>query len=73
MLMLWLSMVCMIPFDLVRLDGNLVSDDRNRREPIMDRIIKTGKVLEHINLKNKQFFHQDIPCILKVKLLTTEV
>ena len=26
MLLLWLSMVCMIPFDMVRLDSNVVGD-----------------------------------------------
>uniref|UniRef100_A0AAY4BPK0 Tubulin-specific chaperone D n=1 Tax=Denticeps clupeoides TaxID=299321 RepID=A0AAY4BPK0_9TELE len=36
-LLLWLSMTCLIPFDLSRLDGDL------SREPIMDRIFTVAK------------------------------
>lgn len=44
MLLLWLSIVSMIPFDMVRLDSNRVGDDGNTKQPIMDRIIEAGKV-----------------------------
>ncbi|XP_059204389.1 tubulin-specific chaperone D isoform X2 [Centropristis striata] len=43
MLLLWLSMTCLIPFDLYRLDGHLESDSGKAREPIMDRILAIAK------------------------------
>uniref|UniRef100_A0A669D283 Tubulin-specific chaperone D n=1 Tax=Oreochromis niloticus TaxID=8128 RepID=A0A669D283_ORENI len=43
MLLLWLSMTCLIPFDLSRLDGHLESDGGKAREPIMDRILAIAK------------------------------
>lgn len=43
-LLLWLTMTCMIPFDLYRLDGNLRSDGNHSGEPIMDRILAIAKV-----------------------------
>ncbi|XP_076608803.1 tubulin-specific chaperone D [Chaetodon auriga] len=43
MLLLWLSMTCLIPFDLYRLDGHLESDDGKAREPTMDRILAIAK------------------------------
>ncbi|KAG7242810.1 hypothetical protein INR49_018065 [Caranx melampygus] len=43
MLLLWLSMTCLIPFDLSRLDGNLESDGGMVREPTMDRILAIAK------------------------------
>uniref|UniRef100_UPI001EAECB64 tubulin-specific chaperone D-like n=1 Tax=Oncorhynchus gorbuscha TaxID=8017 RepID=UPI001EAECB64 len=43
MLLLWLSMTCLIPFDLSRLDGHLNSDPSQTREPIMDRILAVAK------------------------------
>lgn len=45
MLLLWLSMTCLIPFDLSRLDGHLNSDPAQVREPIMDRILAVAKVI----------------------------
>jgi hypothetical protein len=44
MLLLWLSIVSMIPFDMVRLDSNAKSESGEIREPIMDRIFNSGKV-----------------------------
>lgn len=44
MLLLWLTMTCLIPFDLYRLDGNLRSDGNQSGEPIMDRILTIAKV-----------------------------
>ena len=44
MLLLWLAMVCMIPFDLKRLDSNIKLDTGEMRTPVMDRIIEVGKV-----------------------------
>ncbi|NXN90583.1 TBCD protein, partial [Bombycilla garrulus] len=43
MLLLWLSMICMIPFDLVRFDGNLASLEGQARQPTMDRILEIAK------------------------------
>ncbi|XP_049600639.1 tubulin-specific chaperone D isoform X2 [Syngnathus scovelli] len=42
-LLLWLSMTCLTPFDLFRLDGNLQSEDGRAREPIMERILAIAK------------------------------
>uniref|UniRef100_A0A8C3NMA2 Tubulin-specific chaperone D n=1 Tax=Geospiza parvula TaxID=87175 RepID=A0A8C3NMA2_GEOPR len=43
MLLLWLSMICLIPFDLARFDGNLVSLEGQARQPTMDRILDIAK------------------------------
>uniref|UniRef100_A0A8C0GM70 Tubulin-specific chaperone D n=1 Tax=Chelonoidis abingdonii TaxID=106734 RepID=A0A8C0GM70_CHEAB len=43
MLLLWLSMTCLIPFDLARLDGNILSEEGCTRMPIMDRILNVAK------------------------------
>ena len=44
MLLLWLSMVSMIPFDMERLDSNASVDGQPAKLPIMERIINVGKV-----------------------------
>lgn len=49
MLLLWLSMTCLIPFDLYRLDGNLESDDGKTRESTMDRILAIAKSYLHVS------------------------
>uniref|UniRef100_A0A3B4A0V0 Tubulin-specific chaperone D n=1 Tax=Periophthalmus magnuspinnatus TaxID=409849 RepID=A0A3B4A0V0_9GOBI len=43
MLLLWLSMTCLIPFDLSRLDGHLEHDVGHARESTMDRILAIAK------------------------------
>uniref|UniRef100_A0A3Q3AKH8 Tubulin-specific chaperone D n=1 Tax=Kryptolebias marmoratus TaxID=37003 RepID=A0A3Q3AKH8_KRYMA len=43
MLLLWLSVTCLIPFDLSRLDGHLESDGAKTREPTMYRILNIAK------------------------------
>ncbi|KAM7387217.1 hypothetical protein PAMA_009704 [Pampus argenteus] len=43
MLLLWLSMTCLIPFDLSRLDGYLESGAGKTREATMDRILAIAK------------------------------
>ncbi|NXB05915.1 TBCD protein, partial [Cnemophilus loriae] len=43
MLLLWLSMICLIPFDLARFDGNLVPVEGQARQPTMDRILEIAK------------------------------
>ncbi|XP_060071725.1 tubulin-specific chaperone D-like [Ylistrum balloti] len=44
MLILWLSMVCMIPFDMVRLDSNVVNVSGERKRPVMDRILDVARM-----------------------------
>ena len=44
MLLLWLSIICMIPFDMSRLDSNVRSETGEVKEPIMLRILNIGKV-----------------------------
>ncbi|XP_018409145.1 PREDICTED: tubulin-specific chaperone D [Nanorana parkeri] len=43
MLLLWLSMACLIPFDLSRLDGNLSTDQGQKRQSTMDTILEVAK------------------------------
>ncbi|NXJ70314.1 TBCD protein, partial [Rostratula benghalensis] len=43
MLLLWLSMICLIPFDLARFDGNIISEEGHARMPTMDRILNIAK------------------------------
>ncbi|KFO76294.1 Tubulin-specific chaperone D, partial [Cuculus canorus] len=43
MLLLWLSMICLIPFDLARFDGNISSEEGHARMPTMDRILQIAK------------------------------
>ncbi|XP_013361458.1 PREDICTED: tubulin-specific chaperone D isoform X2 [Chinchilla lanigera] len=43
MLLLWLSMTCLIPFDLSRLDGNLGTQVGQAQMPIMDRILQIAE------------------------------
>jgi hypothetical protein len=44
MLLLWMSVVCMIPFDMVRLDSNVTSESGEKKQPVMDRILNTARV-----------------------------
>uniref|UniRef100_A0A3P9J9T9 Tubulin-specific chaperone D n=1 Tax=Oryzias latipes TaxID=8090 RepID=A0A3P9J9T9_ORYLA len=39
MLLLWLSMTCLIPFDLSRLDGHLMSTGGKKEDLVMNRIL----------------------------------
>ncbi|CAH3037220.1 unnamed protein product [Porites lobata] len=45
-LLLWLSIVCMIPFDMVRFDGlkEVTTGIVERRRPVVERILETAKV-----------------------------
>ena len=45
MLLLWLSMVSMIPFDMCRLDSNIREKSGEVKKPIMERIIDSAKVI----------------------------
>ena len=44
MLLLWLSMVCKIPFDLRRLDSNVPAGDGASKQPVMERILGIAQV-----------------------------
>ena len=48
MLLLWLSIVCMIPFDMARFDGlrEEATGTVERRRPVVERILETAKVKE---------------------------
>lgn len=43
MLLLWLSMACLIPFDLSRLDGNLSTEEGQKRQSTMDTVLDVAK------------------------------
>ncbi|XP_036125871.1 tubulin-specific chaperone D isoform X1 [Molossus molossus] len=43
MLLLWLSMTCLIPFDFSRLDGNLLSQPGQMRMSTIDRILQIAQ------------------------------
>ncbi|XP_060577597.1 tubulin-specific chaperone D-like [Ruditapes philippinarum] len=42
-LLLWLSMACMIPFDLSRLDSNVIEESGDHKLPVMDKIYNVAK------------------------------
>ncbi|KAJ7989966.1 hypothetical protein DPEC_G00309950 [Dallia pectoralis] len=65
MLLLWLSMTCLIPFDLSRLDGHLTSDPSQAREPIMDRILVVAKSYLMVSDKSR-----DAASVLVSKFVT---
>ncbi|CAB1350406.1 unnamed protein product, partial [Coregonus sp. 'balchen'] len=65
MLLLWLSMTCLIPFDLSRLDGHLTSDPGQAREPIMDRILAVAKSYLMVSDKSR-----DAASVLVSKFVT---
>ncbi|KAF4073649.1 hypothetical protein AMELA_G00245720 [Ameiurus melas] len=65
MLLLWLSMTCLIPFDLSRLDGGPSSDPEQNREPIMDRILSVAKSYLQVGDKSR-----DAASVLVSKFVT---
>ena len=42
MLLLWLSIICMIPFDMSRFDSNVGLE--SGKKPIIERVLDTAKV-----------------------------
>ncbi|XP_051572413.1 tubulin-specific chaperone D-like [Myxocyprinus asiaticus] len=64
-LLLWLSMTCLIPFDLSRLDGNLSTDSGLNRETIMDRILAVAKSFLRVSDKSR-----DAASVLVSKFVT---
>lgn len=64
-LLLWLSMTCLIPFDLSRLDGHLSTDPGLNREPIMDRILAVAKSFLRVSDKSR-----DAASVLVSKFVT---
>nr|XP_014348904.1 PREDICTED: tubulin-specific chaperone D [Latimeria chalumnae] len=53
MLLLWLSMTCLIPFDLARLDGNPTAEARQTQVTVMDQIINVAKSYLHVTDKSR--------------------
>lgn len=68
MLLLWLSMICLIPFDLARFDGNLVSVEGQARQPTMDRILDIAKVRKThpCNAFRSWMFGSIIQCMINI-------
>ncbi|XP_056310187.1 tubulin-specific chaperone D-like [Danio aesculapii] len=64
-LLLWLSMTCLIPFDLSRLDGHLSTVPGTNREPIMDRILEVAKSFLRVSDKSR-----DAASVLVSKFVT---
>ncbi|XP_067237533.1 tubulin-specific chaperone D [Chanodichthys erythropterus] len=64
-LLLWLSMTCLIPFDLSRLDGHLSADSGLNRETIMDRILAVAKSFLRVSDKSR-----DAASVLVSKFVT---
>ncbi|XP_043924058.1 tubulin-specific chaperone D [Protopterus annectens] len=65
MLLLWLSMACLIPFHLTRLDGNIASETGQVRIPTMDRILEVAKTYLTVSDKSR-----DAAAVLVSKFVT---
>ncbi|XP_062936877.1 tubulin-specific chaperone D isoform X2 [Cynocephalus volans] len=65
MLLLWLSVTCLIPFDFSRLDGNLLTQPGQTRMPIMDRILQIAE--SYLVVSDKA---QDAAAVLVSKFIT---
>lgn len=64
-LLLWLSMTCLIPFDLSRLDGHLSTVPGTNRESTMDRILEVAKSFLRVSDKSR-----DAASVLVSKFVT---
>ncbi|XP_028935910.1 tubulin-specific chaperone D [Ornithorhynchus anatinus] len=65
MLLLWLSVTCLIPFDFSRLDGNLSSEEGQTRMSIMDRILHVAETYLVVSDKAR-----DAAAVLVSKFIT---
>ncbi|KAM5272695.1 tubulin-specific chaperone D [Ctenodactylus gundi] len=65
MLLLWLSVTCLIPFDFSRLDGNLVSQPGDTRTPVVDRILQVAQIYLLVSDKAR-----DAAAVLVSKFIT---
>ncbi|CAH2292057.1 tubulin-specific chaperone D [Pelobates cultripes] len=65
MLLLWLSMTCLIPFDLSRLDGNLSTATGEKRQSTMDMILEVAKSYLVVSDKSR-----DAAAVLVSKFVT---
>uniref|UniRef100_A0A8C9LU74 Tubulin-specific chaperone D n=1 Tax=Piliocolobus tephrosceles TaxID=591936 RepID=A0A8C9LU74_9PRIM len=54
MLLLWLSVTCLIPFDFSRLDGNLLTQPGQTRMSIMDRILQIAEFITRPDVKRSK-------------------
>lgn len=56
-LLLWLSIISMIPFDLTRMDGALVGEasmeEAGSRQRTIDRIVEVAKMYLHVTDKSR--------------------
>uniref|UniRef100_A0A4W3JSU0 Tubulin-specific chaperone D n=1 Tax=Callorhinchus milii TaxID=7868 RepID=A0A4W3JSU0_CALMI len=64
-LLLWLSMTCLIPFDMARLDGNISGEAQESRIPTMDRILSVAK--SYLTVSDKA---RDAAAVLVSKFVT---
>ncbi|XP_077022426.1 tubulin-specific chaperone D isoform X2 [Tamandua tetradactyla] len=65
MLLLWLSVTCLIPFDFSRLDGNLTTESGSTQVPVMDRILRIAE--SYLVVSDKA---RDAAAVLVSKLIT---
>nr|XP_020641570.1 tubulin-specific chaperone D [Pogona vitticeps]XP_020641571.1 tubulin-specific chaperone D [Pogona vitticeps]XP_020641572.1 tubulin-specific chaperone D [Pogona vitticeps] len=65
MLLLWLSVTCLIPFDLARLDGNISSSEGSPRVSTMDRVLAIAK--SYLTVSDKS---RDAAAVLVSKFIT---
>ncbi|XP_070581206.1 tubulin-specific chaperone D-like [Ptychodera flava] len=65
MLLLWMSIVSMIPFDLARLDSHARTESGQYKQPIMDRILEVAK--SYLDVSDKS---RDAAAYLLSKFLT---
>ncbi|XP_033630444.1 tubulin-specific chaperone D-like [Asterias rubens] len=65
-LLLWMSIICMIPFDMAKLDSNApIDEDGRKKEPTMIRIINVGKKYLQVSDKSR-----DAAALMISKFLT---
>ncbi|XP_069785635.1 tubulin-specific chaperone D isoform X2 [Narcine bancroftii] len=64
-LLLWLSMTCLLPFDMARLDGSNSTPEGQSRTPIMDQILNVAKSYLTVSDKGR-----DAAAVLVSKFVT---
>ena len=67
-LLLWLSIVCMIPFDMARFDGHVTTADGEGRKTVTQRIIDSGMVriinfFGRVYMKGRHWCRAVIHCV----------
>lgn len=64
-LLLWLSMTCLLPFDMARLDGNICTAQGQSKTPTMDQILNIAK--SYLTVSDKA---RDAAAVLVSKFVT---